>query len=250
MSKIIKSIFIPEEGIERVVKIPIPDVEELIECRSDDQNESVPQEDPQEQAAQILAKAQEEAAALLHQAQEEARMLREQATREGFEQGLLEGRRQAEAELASAMAEFKETCAMICDRLSQERSEVISTALEDLLKIILLFAEKIIRTTVSVDPSVLLNILAGAIEKVDGVTRALVRLHPEDLNILTRISEDTSVLASKYELEFVPDAQLPRYSCIVSTSKVTVEASVEAQIAELESCLRTALAKEAANRDT
>jgi len=250
LSKIIKSIFIPEEGTDRVVKIPIPDAEELRESCSDNQIELVPQEDPQELAAEILTKAQEEAAALLNQAQEEARVLREQSAREGFEQGFAQGRRQAEAEYSQGLAEFKQTCAMILDSLSQERSEVISTALEDLLKIILLFAEKIIRTTISVDPSILLNILAGAIEKVDGVTRAQVRLHPADLNIFTRISEDTSVLATNCELDFVADNQLPRYSCIVSTTKLTVEASVEAQIAELEKYLRAALAKEAAGRDT
>lgn len=243
LSKIIKSIFIPEENRTTVVKIPIPDVEQLVEppTAQPELEPEVSQEDVKMQAAQILAEAQEEAASLLATAQAEADVLREEARSQGYQEGLAQGRSEAETQRAEAMAEFQSQTAMICEALNSERKAIISGATEDLLKLILLFPEKIIRTTVAVDTEVMVSILEAAVAKVDGVTRIEVRLHPEDLNIIRQIEVEKGLGTAETALEFIADPQLPRYSCIVNTATALIDASLEAQFNELEQVLRAAL---------
>ena len=241
LSKIIKSIFIPEESRTTVVKIPIPDTEQLVEPPTAQPEPEVSQEDVEMQAAKILAEAQEEAASLLTAAQAETAALREEARSQGYQDGLAQGKSETETQRAEAMAEFQSQTAMICEALNSERKAIISGAAEDLLKLILLFAEKIIRTTVTVDTEIMANILGAALAKVDGVTRVEVRLHPEDLNIIRRTGVKKGLGTAETALEFVGDAQLPRYSCIVNTATALIDASLEAQLHELEQVLRAAL---------
>ncbi|MBO8127196.1 MAG: hypothetical protein H0Z38_08190 [Firmicutes bacterium] len=245
MSKIIKSIFIPEENKSMVVRIPIPDAAEL--KKATNLTKPLPpltKEEEEKQAADILAQAQEEAALLLQQAREEAEAIKETARKEGFSQGLAEGQKAAQEELQALRSEFQKVTEEIYNQLAAERREIISGASEDLLKLILLFAEKIIRTTISLDPKLLGNLLASALEKVEGAARIEVRLHPEDLNIIEELDGENELTPGSAGIELIPDPRLPRYSCLVNTSKVSVDASLETQLAELEEALRKALLKE------
>lgn len=249
MSKIIKSIFIPEEGRSAIVKIPIPDATQFTPAPFTEQVEESTAKEPEEQAAQILAQAQEKAAALLTQAQNEADKVREEARNQGYQEGRAQGLQEAKQQSAKALAEFDQVTQNLCLQLEDQRREIISSSAEDLLKIIQLFAEKVIRTAISIDPALVKNLLAGALEKVDGVTWVKARLHPDDVNIIRQLDMEKEYGSAATTLELVADPKLPRYSCQVQTPTIAIEASLEEQIAELELALRQALLQEVNDGD-
>jgi len=168
---------------------------------------------------------------------ERARATREvQARLEGKQEGQAEARKSLEEQLerersgiASALAQFTRDRAIYFQKVE---AEVVQLALS--------IARKILHREAQLDPLLLAGIVRVALEKIDGATGVILRLHPQNAEDWRRY------LATHVEPadlpEIVEDITLPRDQCTLETSMGTAAIGLELQLKEIEQGLMDLLA--------
>jgi len=149
----------------------------------------------------------------------------------GRQEGRAEGERTG-AEAANAKLQ------PLFDRLSSTIGELASYRARfrrdsepELLKLALAVARKILRRELTVDPHSLLGILKAAMETINQSEVLCVRTAPEDASQLTgRLAG----LGLPDHVEVIPDRTLERGSIILDTKRGHIDASVQTQLAEIE----------------
>jgi flagellar assembly protein FliH len=150
----------------------------------------------------------------------------EQARREGFASGVASSQQEAEQELLPAVQEVAQAVA----ELACVREVVRDHATNDLVKLAIAIAARVIHRQVAVEPDVLAGLLKAAFSKLQAREIARARVHPEFEPALRRcldqngapanlcLSADRSVKAGALVFEF--DEKL--------------DASLEADLSEIE----------------
>jgi len=172
----------------------------------------------------MVLDARAEAEALRAAARSEAAALRDAARREG----LAAGRAEAAVEVASTL---------IAARAEAER--LIGGARPAVLAIAAKMAERIVGRAVALDPTVMAEIAAQALDACRGRGGAIrLRVHPEDLAALegSRAALEAR-LPEGGRLELAADDMVPRAGCVVETEVGRVDARIETQLAALERAL-------------
>jgi type III secretion protein L len=178
------------------------------------------------QAQRILAQAEERAEAIRLSAEESALELREAAYREGLEASLLE--------LNQHLLDARE-----------RRDTALADVEQDVLRLAVKLAEKIIGHEVEQDPKTLADIVATALRNARQHELLTVRINPADLPIVQAHRERLDPLARARFLDLVPDPRVSHGGCIVESESGTIDAQLSTQLAVLE---RALLARAAGKR--
>ena len=147
-----------------------------------------------------------------------------------YKNGLEEGREQAERGLANVFKALRQSVA----DLDGLRDKVLRESEEDLLKLAIMIARKVIQQEVAQNPQILANIVAAAITDCGGLDRINIRLNPADYAVVAadrqgffkNICPDTSVTMA-------PDETISPGGCIVDTTTGTIDAQIETQLDEI-----------------
>jgi flagellar assembly protein FliH len=99
----------------------------------------------------------------------------------------------------------------------------------------LLAAQHLVQAELAVKPERIAEIVEGLLARVRRAERAVVRVHPDDVEALTRWRNDAQLA----HVELEADDSLGRGGCVVLTPIGTLDASLETRI----DALRAALAK-------
>jgi flagellar assembly protein FliH len=105
---------------------------------------------------------------------------------------------------------------------------------EDLLKLTVLVAKKIIQQELVQQPEILAKIISAAISSVTELDRVSVRLNPADYSVVNsdrqtyfgNLGDETHILLS-------PDESVEPGGCMVDTNTGTVDARIETQLDEI-----------------
>jgi len=161
----------------------------------------------------LLAQAELQAAALVAAARAEADAIREDARRAG------------EAEILAVQ---------VAARLEAER--IRAEALPGAQALAARMAQKIVGRAVALDPPVMAEIAAQALEAARArAGRLVLRVHPEDLaTIEGQRPRLAARLAEGVELRVVADPTVSRHGCIVDSPAGRLDARLETQLAVLE----------------
>lgn len=161
-----------------------------------------------------------EAARILADAQSEADRLRTQAVAEGRERGL------------AAVTEL-----LVSARVRAARSQ---KDLESSLRTLAVrIAEKIIDRQLSLQPEVIVDIVAAALRQAGSPTEIVVRIHPDDLQALERGRPRLIERAGRSQiLTLRADGSIGRGGCALETELGTVDARLPVQLAAIERALR------------
>lgn len=193
------------------------------------------------QGERIVAAARQRADRLIEQAERQAEQLaaaaheqaRERGHVEGHQQGLDEGRRQGKAEAFARMQQQLQDVQRAWSDLATQwqsmRDELFSQAREAVVDFALRFAERIVHRVIEVDPTVIVDQAASALEHVLQPLEVTVLIHPDDRAALQeavpqlldefphlttiRLREETEVVRGGCELRFgqgAVDARLDR----------------------------------------
>jgi len=151
------------------------------------------------------------------------------------EQGRQEGRAEGErlgTDTATARLQplFDRLAATIGD-LASYRARFRRDSEPELLKLSLAVARKILRRELTVDPHSLLGVLKAALETVNQSEVLCVRTSPEDAN---QLSGRLAGLGLPDQIELIPDRTLERGSVVLDTKRGQVDASINTQLAEIE----------------
>jgi type III secretion system HrpE/YscL family protein len=178
--------------------------------------------DARTEAQRIVAGARAEAARIVAAAE----AAREEFRRAGHAAGREEAAAGATEMLVRARAEL--------ERLRHE-------ACDDLKRVAVRAAERILGRQLDLDPDAVIDICRSALGAVRRARAVLLRVHPEDL---ARVSAARPRLASALArpgadvaVELRPDATVSRGGCLVETESGIVDARLETQLAAIERAL-------------
>ncbi len=174
--------------------------------------------DANEEARQIVAEAQSYAEELRQSVEIEAQELRESAYQAGKEASL--------SEMMSYLIESREI-----------RDKTFTETEQDILRLAVKLAEKIIGNEIKSDKKVIANIVSTALRNTKRQDKLTVRISPNDF---TAVQEHFSLLSqssrSNY-VDIVPDPRVAMGGCIIESEVGTVDARLETQLRSLEKAL-------------
>lgn len=178
------------------------------------------------EAVSILQSARANAERLINEAQAQADRIRKDA--------YLAGRSEAESELLEDLFEIKE-----------KRGQVLRTVEEDVLKLAVKLAEKIIGREVEENKDARAEIVANALRAARQQEMLTVRVNANDLPLLERMrDEKANAFGRGQYIDFVADQTVKNGGCIVESESGTVDARLETQLRILENALLARAASE------
>ena len=195
------------------------------------------------QAARIRMAAEDKAAGIVTDAERKAKQLLEEAAKGGFEEGkiaglqagLNEGRREGHAQaLEEAREQLAQLHAAWSDVAGQWDAQTRGMAVEArqvVIEFALKLAERLVHRVIEVDPTVVVDQVAGALALVLRPMDVSVRVNPSELSVL---AEALPQLMAEFDhLEHIHLAEDPRVSpggCVVSYGQGQIDATIEKQI--------------------
>lgn len=181
---------------------------------------------PQEDLEQALAESNRRAQAAAAQ-----------SFQDGFQQGRVEGEQGARAELAALMERLARTIA----DLSGTRDAFRREAEEDVVRLSLGVARRILHRELSVDPDALLGVIRVALGKFEARELHRILISPQDHAALAAA---LTSLKLPRQVEVISDPSLERGAALFETVKGTLDASVDTQLDEIERGFLDVLGKE------
>jgi flagellar assembly protein FliH len=149
--------------------------------------------------------------------------------REAREEGEQEGKRQGDAELAK----MNDTFAQALLSIGTLRARLLHEAEEDLLKLSVLIARKIVLRELACDPGVLAGLVYGAVELAADGGEVVVRLNPEDHALVMKRPEFQELLSDQRSIAIKADPVIGPAGCLVETVRGNIDAGLDAQLDEL-----------------
>jgi flagellar assembly protein FliH len=155
----------------------------------------------------------------------------EESSQEGFRNGLrqgeAEGRKQALAQLDGELQRLGRTVAEIAGLRHAIRRE----AEEELVRLALAIARRILHRELTVDPEALTGLVKAALGKIEIRDTYRVRTHPEHVAAVTRC---LTAIGAPQKIEVQGDTSLEKGSAIFESGRGSLDASVETQLAEIQ----------------
>jgi flagellar assembly protein FliH len=178
-------------------------------------------------------RAETPAPAEIDRSPEEASRIQAQM-REARAAGLAEGKKAAAAEIEPVVERLSRGIA----ELTVCRSRLRKQAEDDLVKLALAIAKRILRRELSIDPDALKGVVAAALERIQARDVCTVHAHPDDAPAIER-----HIHALGVSTQILPDKSLRRGDLLIDTSRGTLDASLDTQLAEIERGLTDRLSR-------
>jgi len=102
---------------------------------------------------------------------------------------------------------------------------------EDLVRLSIAIARRIIHREISIDPDALLGLVKAALSKIDGREIHLIRAHPDTAPIIQRALNSAEAQA---RIEIAVDPRAERGTLLVETARGQLDASIETQLQEVQ----------------
>jgi flagellar assembly protein FliH len=162
-------------------------------------------------------------AAIEHEAQR-----REQ---QALEAGIRKGEEEARRRFTAEIQEISRRVARSLEDLMAARGRMRRRMEEDVVKLAVAIAKRILHRELSVDPEALAGVVKAALERVDLRDVDLLRAHPADAGMLQQALSELP-LAGKIQVD--GDPSLARGSLILETRRGFLDASVATQLEEID----------------
>ncbi len=170
---------------------------------------------------------------------ERAAAQREEAARAlGRQEAESEARHQAQAAIEQELGRLAQSLTDLAGLRARLRHE----AEADLLRLSITIAARILRREITLDPESIGGIVAAALSRLAGQEVTRVRVHPAHEAFLRARLQ---ALAPGQNITVSPDSSLAPGGAVFETSRGKVDASIEAQLAEIERGLSDRLAQSA-----
>lgn len=197
-------------------------------------------EDALKQAEELLDKAREEAAVISREA-------REEGYRKGFDEGFREGHQQAyddyKIKLDHEMEQFQREMKEAIESVTRKKEEILDKYMDDLKKVTLTIAEKIVQTSLKTSSEVIKRMILAATSKLKktqwakiyithhNVGGAVVQSDAAFLKELTHLSDNIKIIAMESEEEG---------TCIIELPEEVIDVSASTQLENIRDILNNA----------
>ena len=145
-----------------------------------------------------------------------------------------EGRREGEEKTRRELEEVFALAGEIIEETRRRREFFLREAEEDLVKLSLAVAEKVIRTEVKENPDTAKKAVKEGIRRLIDRDGMVIRVNPQDLEKVK--SEETALArmaGAGGKPEIIPDESVGKGGCVIQTKSGSVDAQVDTQVAEI-----------------
>ena len=160
-------------------------------------------------------------------AEREAARKLDQARREAYTEGLAAGRQQSEEQFRPAAQGLADTLGS----LARLRENIREETIQDLVRLAISIAARVIHREVAVDPDALAGLIQAAFTKLQSREINRVRMHPTLEVLVRKLLEQAG---APKNLVLTPDPSLKPAEVFFETSQGILDASVETQLREIE----------------
>ena len=160
-------------------------------------------------------------------AQQEHARIEQEAYHRGFTEGKAVGRQQAGAELQSVLDQLGKSLASMAGL----RSRIREDAEADLLKLAISIARRVLHRELTLDPESIEGLIRVALDKLQSRELCRVRVHPDQEQAIRKSLER---FANSQKVELITDASLQCGDVLFETAHGNLDASIEAQLGEIE----------------
>jgi flagellar assembly protein FliH len=157
----------------------------------------------------------------------ERERIEQEAYQRGFNEGSTTGNQQAKAELQPLMDRLSRTLG----ELAALRSRIRRDAEQDLLKLSIAIARRVLHRELTLDPESIEGLIKVALEKLQSRELCRVRVHPDQAEAIKASFEQ---FANSHKIELVSDTSLQCGDVLFETAHGTLDASIESQLREIE----------------
>lgn len=164
--------------------------------------------------------------ARIQELENEVRRAAETSYHAGRTEGEAATRQQSEAAVSAAVARLGQAAVEVANLRTQVRRE----AEEDVVRLAVAIARRVLRRELTIDPEAILGIVKAAFDKIEMREINRIRADTETAALLVRHLNKMS-LSSK--LEVSSDSNLERGTAIFETTRGVLDASVESQLDEI-----------------
>jgi|ERR1039458_2671563 flagellar assembly protein FliH len=155
--------------------------------------------------------------------------------------GLREGEAAARNSAAAELKRALDRLAQSIQELAGWRARLRHDAEADLVQLAVQIARRVIRREIAVDPDALRGLVTAALEKLQGQDISRVKVHPSHAALLAACLKQAS---GGNTVEVVADASREPGTVIFETARGNLDASVDAQLQEIERGLVDRLRKQ------
>ena len=163
----------------------------------------------------------------------------EQRVREARAAGLREGEAAAKKRATAEVETVLDQLARSIQEMAGLRGRMRSEAEADMLRLALEIARRVLRREMAVDPDALRGVVEAALEKLEGQEVSRVRVHPSHAALVSELLRKNR---TAQPVEVIADASLAPGAAVFETERGNLDASVDAQLGEIErgltDCLR------------
>lgn len=179
----------------------------------------------------LKQKAQQEVEKILAQAQKQAQQEYEQAKRRGYEEGQKKAAGEARDKINQALSTLTEAITA--------KKKIIRSSEPDILKLAVKIAEQVIKSEVSINKDVVMNIVAEAVSKITDREQVVIRVNPANVDqIKGQKSRLLALIDGVKNLTIQEDNQVDPGGCIVETTLGFVDARIATKLTAIEDALK------------
>lgn len=167
----------------------------------------------------MLAEARTTSAQLLNETQQKVAQISQQAE----QQGLAQGREAGQAETRRMLEQAQN----ILQAAQADRERLLHESEGEMVQLVLQIVRKILRIEPIINEQVLIQVVRAALERLGKQVNVLIRVHPEDLELLHFSLLQLEELA--LDIELVPDPAIEPGGCRVISAAGEIDATLQTQ---------------------
>jgi len=184
----------------------------------------------EEKVPELAPPSEEEISAMLASLEAESR-----------ERGFAEGEQAGRALVLKKLAPLEQSLLEITREMQDLKVRMLKECEADIVAMVLAIARHILGEGVQIAPEALLSHIGKIIRKIGEEAPLSVRLHPLDIEAITKASEALSErLDSGLRFRLEPDSSLLRGDCIVEGRERAIDARAKSQLKRFEAALMEA----------
>jgi flagellar assembly protein FliH len=145
--------------------------------------------------------------------------------------GRVEGEQAMQAQMSAQVDTMHLRVARALEELALHKSALRREAEEDVVKLAIAIARKVIYREISVDSEALLGLVKVALEKIEARELHRVRVHPEQVACIEHALKS---IGAPRQIEVHGDPGLERGAAIFETARGSLDASVDTQLRQIE----------------
>lgn len=227
--------------IEKTVQAEEPEEEEEEDTRAEEEEQE--ERFATEAANEIIAEAEKKAEQLLADARGQADILRQKAFRDGYDEGRQEGTREAYEEQRKLLDEevrrLQANAAEVINSVSIEKAKLLEQYVDDLKRISLAVAEKIIQTSLQSSGDIVKRMILAATDKITKKQWAKIYITKCDtgisMDVDTEFLDAMSKLSDNIKIITMDNGE--EGTCIIELPDEIIDASVSTQLENIKDIL-------------